>query len=380
MASQGRKVLMENEFDLRSYIRMVIKHRWLIVATTVLAALAALFATRSVAPVYEATAGILIAQAYTRITFDPRFQTVESDIGRYTADREARRWALAALVQNGQIAAQVAERLDGEMDTEKLDPARLLAMVSGRPKKVEGTSVAKSSDFIEIRVAASDPVEAALVANAWAEIYVDYVNSLYSGGSESYDAVQRQVFVSFETYERAEQVLVAFIAGSQIDDLNWQIQEKQQLINELQASKQSVFTESVWAERVRLSHYYAASEKLGRLLEDARALKRQIERSEAPATAANELALILLKAQVFASSEALPDHLEVQIDLSGGENPGADDQVADIKALVEVVEGRLAELDEAIAEQSLVLLGGGGYDALALEDQPEGSSAFRRDY
>lgn len=350
---------MENEFDLRSYIRMVIKHRWLIVATTVLAALAALFATRSVAPVYEATAGILIAQAYTRITFDPRFQTVESDIGRYTADREARRWALAALVQNGQIAAQVAEQLDGEMDTEKLDPARLLAMVSGRPKKVEGTSVAKSSDFIEIRVAASDPVEAALVANAWAEIYVDYVNSLYSGGSESYDAVQRQVFVSFETYERAEQVLVAFIAGSQIDDLNWQIQEKQQLINELQASKQSVFTESVWAERVRLSHYYAASEKLGRLLEDARALKRQIERSEAPATAANELALILLKAQVFASSEALPDHLEVQIDLSGGENPGADDQVADIKALVEVVEGRLAELDEAIAEQSLVLLGGG---------------------
>ncbi len=374
---------MEDEINLREYLQVLIKHRWLIVAGTVVAALAAFVVSFLFAnPTYEATAGVLIAQTRSRITFDPRFQTVESGglgTNYYAAmNQQAHRWALVSLVKSGTIATQVAEQLKGKLDPEKQNPAKLLEMVSGR---LWETGAGKSgqnqgaSDIIQIKVKSSEPAEAAQIANAWAKAYEIYINELYSKGPESYTSVQRQTVIAQATYEQAEKELTDFAGESQIDDLQRRITDTQQRIDDLRKSKQAVFAESAQMERVTLSQYYAISRKLRRLLEDAKSLRLQIQQSGDSAAATNELALMLLKAEAFASSGTLPGNLQLQFDLSGSPNPGANAQVADLEALIEVVEKRLAELDTAIAEQSLVLLSGESFDssesASASEGQPE---------
>ncbi len=95
---------MEDELDLRQYIGALIKHRWLIVATTVLAALAAfavslINAPPSNEPLYEATAGVLIARMRTSVTFDSRFRTIEELPGSNYLEQDAHRTALASLVK-----------------------------------------------------------------------------------------------------------------------------------------------------------------------------------------------------------------------------------------------------------------------------------------
>lgn len=359
---------MESELNLRQYIDVLIKHRWLIVATTAIAAVAALVVGLVREPAYEVAAGILIARTRTQVTFDPRFQTLESSDLRQAArlDESARRWALAALVESGYIANQVADQLAGELDPGERNPARLLEMVSGSVKEAGGGvgSQTANNDFIEIKVRSSEPAKATLIANTWAHVYESYVNDLYSKSSESLTSIREQVAAAEATYEEAEQALIDFIAESQIDELQRQTEEGQQLVTDLQAGRQSAFAESVKAEQTALSQHYATSKNLKRLLDDAKSLRLQIQQSEAPAAGTNELALMLLKAEAFASSGGLPGNLELQLDLGGSANPGASDQVADLEALIAVLEIRVAELDAAIAEQSQKLLAGGGYGSL----------------
>ena len=411
---------MEEEVDLRQYIEVLIKHRWLIIAGTVLAALSAFVVTvLFIDPAYEATAGILIAQTRSQITFDPRFQTVESDnIGAsyYAAmNQQAHRQALVAMVENGAIATQVVERLEGELDAEERNPARLLEMVSGALKETgTGSQAQANNDFIEIKVESSDPAKAAQIANAWAQVYVDYVNDLYSRRPESYISVQKQVITAQEIYKQAEEALTAFIAKSYIDDLNRLIAEKQHIIDSLQSARQTAVTtmideevkarsriiaayvnaqtqnqliafekeqegnrallssfmdaynqgrESVFSEQVEdrlqtLANHYATKRKMERLLEDARALRAQVQKGGENGAATNSLAILMLKAEIFSTSASLPGQLQLQLELASGINAGAGTQRADVEALIGVLEDRVAELEKMIEEESAGLLVG----------------------
>jgi uncharacterized protein involved in exopolysaccharide biosynthesis len=361
---------MENEPNLRQYVGIVIKHRWIVIATTVLAALTALASTyidfsRPGTSLYEATAGVLIVHMRTQVTFDPRFKTVEDVSAVSYISQDAHRTALAEMVRNGQVATQVAEQLKEKWGVEGWEAARLMAMVNGKvvERRDEGVSQSATSisDLIEIQVRFADPEQAAWIANAWAEAYVEHVNALYGAEAESLVAVQDQVDDARQAYEQAEQALIDFAAENQIADLEQRIAEKNTLIDNLQTGRQAVYLEAVRNEQLTLSQYYATARQLRQLLENARALRQQIQQGGTSAATANELTLIILKAEAFAAAGELPANLQLQIDLGGSEASDATSQLAELDALIEVLEMRLADLERDIQEQSALLSSGEYY-------------------
>lgn len=360
---------MEDDFDLRIYIKTLIKNWWLIVTMMILATLPViLFSVFLISPVYEATAYVLITQTRSQINFDPRFVTLDADntASNYYAslNEGGRRAALATLVRNGTIAEQVAEQIKEDLAPEEQDPVVLMERVSG---SLEGGGGASGSSGSLIRITATHPdaATATLIANTWAKAYVEYINELYSGQTESYVSVQQQAETAQGTYEQTQESLASFMAENQIGDLARQITDTLKLVDELQANKQAVFSEWAEAERTTIREHYDESRKLNQLLEDTKALQHQIQASEDPATATNELALMLLKAQVFASSKDLPSNIEFQVTLTKEEKDNTRQQLSDLEALIAVIEDRLQETEVAIVEQSATLLSSESWDALS---------------
>jgi uncharacterized protein involved in exopolysaccharide biosynthesis len=353
---------MEDEIDLRKYIDVLIKNAWLVIVMTVLAALAAFVVSRLIRPpIYEATAGILIARTRSQVVFDPRFQTVDSDQVRSASmNEQARREALVALVRNGAIARQVAEQLKGELGRGERNPALLLQMVSGKLWESEESAPRGLyyTDFIAITAASSDPTEAALVANTWATVYEDYVNEVYRDRPESYTSVQEQVVTAQETYEQAEGALTIFVATNQIGTLSRLITEKQQTIDSLQSVRKTIFDQQVANGLQTLTSHYATKRKMERLLQDARALYTQVQAGGRGGAATSNPAIVMLKAEVFATSAGLPGEVLLQLETATETSA----QQTDLEALIDVLESRIAELGEAIAEESVTLLYSGGYE------------------
>lgn len=360
---------MENEPDLRQYIGALIKHRWLIVATAVLAALAALAVSwinspPPSEPLYQAKAGVLIARIRTSVTFDARFRTVETLPGYNYLEQDAYRTALASLVKNGYVATQVSERMENELGLTDWSPAQLLALVSSQAVQVGdeelSTSVNRSvaSDLIEIRVRFTDPDQATWIANAWAEAYVEHVNALYHVEAETLSAVQNQLDTAYQTYEQAEQALLDFTANNHVSDLERRIADTRALIDTLHINRQTADLVALNDERLKLQRYYETGRELELLLENARALRDQIQQGGTSSATANELALMLLKAEAFAGSETLPVNLQLQVNLSESETPEIADQIAEVDALIQALEKRLAENKAAIEEQTDLLASG----------------------
>jgi uncharacterized protein involved in exopolysaccharide biosynthesis len=357
---------MENEPDLRQYIHALIKHRWLVIATTVLAALAALVvslinAPPSSKPLYEATAGVLIARIRTSVTFDTRFRTVEDLPGSNYLEQDAHRIALAGLVKNGYVATQVSERMQKELGITNWSPARLLTIVSSRAVQTGDEGIDQSasrdvmSNLIDITVRFADPDQAAWIANAWAEAYVQHVNALYGTEAESLDAIQEQLGAAYQAYEQTEQALLDFTADNQIADLEQQIAEEQALIDELQANRQAVQLEALRNERLMLTQCYSTTRELELLLGNTKALRSQIQRGGTSGVTANELALLLLKAHAFAGPGTLPANLELQISLSENQTPDVASQIAEVDALITALEERIAGIEATIEEQVILL-------------------------
>ncbi len=415
---------MEEEIDLRQYIDVLIKHYQLIILGTVLAALAALVVSvLFISPTYQATAGVLIAQTRSQVTFDPRFQTVEGDLtARYAAmNQQAHRGALVALVKNGTIAIRVAEQLQGVLNEAEQRPAQLLGMVSGALWETQSGAQQVSNDFIAITVRSGDPAKATQIANAWGQVYEEFVNEVYHNRPESYTSVQEQVVEAKATCEQAEDALTTFVATNRLDELGRLITERQHIIDSLQSARQTAMTtmineevkaysqiiaayvsaqtqnqliafekeqdgnrallssyldayyqgrQAVFDEQVKnrvqiLSNHYATKRKMERLLQDARALYAQIQAGGADGTATNSLSILMLKAEVFSASAALPGELQLQLDTVGGLDAGAIAQRADVEALIGVIENRIAELEQTIETESLAQLDNEGYEYLS---------------
>ena len=415
---------MEGEFDLRQLIDVLLKHFRLIVLGTVLATLAMLAVNVLwVSPTYEATAGVLIALTRSQITFDPRFQTVETDLTSQSAtlNQQAHRGALISLVKNVTIATQVAEQLQEVLSEEEQNPARLLRKVSGELGETAPGSKAGNTDFIAITVKAGDPAKAVQIANAWGKAYEEYVNEVYRDNPESYTSVREQVVEGQSTYEQVEDALTTFIATSRIDELGRLIAEKRHIIDSLQSGRQTAITTMIDVEiRVlsqiiaahvdaqtqnrliafqkeqegnrallssyldtynrgqkavfdtqvedrlqRLDSHYATKRKMEQLLEDARALYAQVQTGGADGAATNSLAILMLKAEIFSSSTELPGNVQLQLEASGDLNAGAVAQQADVGAMIGVIEDRVAKLEQTIEEESEVLLRSEGYEYLS---------------
>jgi succinoglycan biosynthesis transport protein ExoP len=356
--------------ELKAYLTVIRRWLWLIVLVIVLAGGMALVISAMTPPVYQAEAAVVVMRSDAVITFEPQIQTVSETF----ADRVK---ALSALVRNSAVASQVIEELGSTLAPEERKVEALLGMVTARP----------DGELIKILVKTGSPEKAAAIANVWARAYEEYVNQYYEESSLTLGVFQAQAAEALKSYEQAEEALARLLGDNQIDALS----------REITAGKST------------LADYYAAKQRLDRLITDARALQNQLREDthSSQATARNSLSLLVLKANASNVSSALPvqssqsyvlpsldlsvqsyvlpspdlsvqysqpyvlpsSDLPVQLLLSFGPIPGGDEEEAqlmqEVVTLVANLEARRTEVQQSIDDSSLQ------QEILQLEEQLE---------
>jgi succinoglycan biosynthesis transport protein ExoP len=268
---------MEEETDLRGYISVLLRHWKIIVSITLIAGLVAGLIGFLGSPSYEAKAEVVITKA--RIVSD-------EEVSALNIERET----LIALVKSSSVASQVVEQLGDRLEPDERGLASLISKVQ----------VKNQGDFIEISVKDPEPKKAADIANAWAESYVNYVNSLYSDASQSPEELMAQADAAKLEYEEAEGMWKDFIRDNRIDELDRQISDIE-------------------------------------LLCQLKSLRQQFEAgaSSSASTIATSLAFILIQTRAFTDTPA-----EFQISLD--EISDINVSLNDIDALISTLEARSA--------------------------------------
>jgi len=280
---------MEDEIDLRKYIDVLLRHWKLIVSITVIAVFVAGLVSFLSPSVYEAKAQVLITK------FAPQYQA--------GTGAGSQREALIALATSSAVATQVIEQLGDELEPGE---KRVKAMLG----KVQ---VGQKGDLIEITLKSSDPKKAADIANTWAEVYENYVNSLYSGISQSLEELRAQANVAKQEYKERQKVWEDFVKDNRTAELSQQISDKEVLC-------------------------------------DLKSLREQVKAgsSSSASAAADSLALILLQTRALSSLpvESLPverlpvERLPVELRVSLDRLSGLKVSVAGIDALISTLEAR----------------------------------------
>lgn len=169
---------MDREITLRDYGRVLWSGRWLILATTVVAAIAGLLLSLASTTTYTASAELFVGQA-TTISGTP-VATPGTNPGTVTA----------ALGGDG-IVTQVAKELG-------VTPARVRNDVTLSAPKAPGGSVGNQPTIVTIRFTDEDREIARKGANAYAEI-------VYERSQEGFSAI-------IDSYKRAVAAATASVA------------------------------------------------------------------------------------------------------------------------------------------------------------------------
>lgn len=338
---------MEDEFeiDLRKYLDVLVRRWRLILVLTGLAVLAAGLVSLVSPPLpYEATAGIAIVKTKTNVEFDSRFTTTSVDSAAAQAV-DARRNALLGLAQNSAIAGQVIAELGERLEPAEHNPAVLMNKVQAEVgEKGRG-------DLILITVSDDDPYKAAAIANAWARVYERYINNLYGGAPTEYSAsVQAELERARQEYEQAQAALEQSLAESHIVELSQQITQTWQILDGVLKQRLDALNQELGTETSILKDYYAQKVELGQLLGEAGVLRAQVAQGGDASARSNSLALVLLKAKAFASAPGLSVSLQWPLG-DAGSAPSASEQIADLEALIHVLQQRQTQVDAEIARR-----------------------------
>ena len=380
---------MEEEIDLRIYIDILLKWWWLIALGALVVGSIAFVYTASQTPVYEATAGVVSLRSRVEISLGSGFESIsESDFSlpaqaaNVALDRYQRRLnTLIGMVRNGSIARQVAGELQGILDEEDANPARLVDYVEGRLLSVDRSG---DSDTIQIVVTHPNPLIAAEIANAWARAFEVHVNAIYGEASYSpFADIGAQVVTAKSEYDQAQVAWVAFLnAEDRISELQRQVAEDEAVIEKLRLGRQDsvaavadaqvdvqrrLLNTSVVAEvdanlkvfenqrdeLVRtFDRDYSRMRRYTDLLLDANLMRAQLLTGESSGNDA--LVWLSFKSKVFSTVDGLPfDRLDITTPsletLLSATDPVT--QVADLNALIVAMEGEVRRLETSLQAQ-----------------------------
>lgn len=299
--SEVARISGMDDIDVSQFIRVLIS-RWLdIIAiagiTVILVLIGVLIYERLRQPVYISSALVAIARVTNDITFDERFRTVsEAENSALSTNVTARRAALRGLVNNGLIAQTVINQMSDELTDAEKTPAALMQVIDAQI--VAGSNSRIESDLIRISAESSDAEKASLIANMWADSFVEHVNQVYGQTPKSaIDSLAMELELSEQNFSLSQQNVEAFLARNQVRSLQRQIDEKQGIIDSLQAGKQTaidtIVEEELNARRQIISAYInslASNRLLG--FQKEQQSKRDVIDAYLDAEAANRVAAI----------------------------------------------------------------------------------------
>lgn len=281
---------MDDEKEIRDYVRVIVRHWKIVVAIVVIAVIAAVISGFISQPVYKAKSSVLVLDKRAEIIFEPRYRT-----STLVEDKELKQ-ALIALVKSSSVAASAIDRLGDTLKQAERNVIRIQNKVS---VNVEG-------DLIEISAKSSNPGKAAEIANAWAEAYIDYINGMYSGTLQSPEDLRAQAEEAKKNYQEKQRVWESFVSNNRVDELKQLIGEK-------------------------------------RLLVDIKYLREKIAAGTltSASAVANHLAIILLQVEAFTEP---PFEIQLNLDMISGLVTSVEEQLRDIDSLISSIEARTGNI------------------------------------
>ena len=366
------------EFDLREGILLLVMW-WREILCLALLGMVLGTAWYALTLEYEAVADVVVLRARTGVVFDDeRFTSLPEQGREPAAELLAGRDTLFGLASSGAVALAVSVRLNEGVSDFQWQPADLLKSVGAELVGAGGArnTRAQTSAMVRITARADSPSQAALIANAWAEAYVNLVNTLYAPNSaRQLDSITEELVQAQQAYTAAQDELEAFVSANEARRVRQEV-----------VAKVAVLKGYFESEIEGLNENRATRRRIRRLLSAVQSLGEQVEMAGVTALASNRLAIQLLKVEAYVTASKLtpsdtstPDDdspdLTLDFDGFGNVHEGAPSQRADLEALDQALQSWLAGLDSAIASQSANLLSTGFYSALPVTPFGESSVA-----
>ncbi len=202
-------VYYEDMIDLRELIRTLLKYKWIIIASTLLAALGAFATSKFLIPSqYEASAHIGITLPSFEVNLEPSINN-PSPLDDYQMFIEFTK-SLPELAEAVEVWLSVCEELNLTCLGEGNDKPELEAILIG-------------TNQLKLTVTSKNPERSAEFANLWAEEMIKRWNRLY--GSENIDLFQMEgeVTQALETWNTAQSALEEYLPDSQINVVEVQL-------------------------------------------------------------------------------------------------------------------------------------------------------------
>jgi uncharacterized protein involved in exopolysaccharide biosynthesis len=318
---------------------------WLIIAGAVIAGSVAAALSLLWPATFKSEALLLITKLRPEVTLDPRFQTAaeENIVNLSIQDDQVRRQTLVGLTQSADLLNQVLQRLGDTLPPEN----RTIAYLGGM------TAVHTEGNLISFEAQAGDPTTAADMSNAWAEVYTNYVNKIYSATSPAYDQIQAQLATAQVTYDSAKNQLEDFYQQSTINELKRQIDQKTQILANLQAGQIS-------AARQQLDTLLSRISGIDQALLDVQNLQTQLSRypSATLLTPGEQFSLFSLQTQALTPGSRSDTTLELGDTWLGPTDLTAGEAQEKLAGLQDILNSSRAAIQVQTARLSGTLLGG----------------------
>ncbi len=304
---------MEDEIDLRVYIKTLIRHWRLIAVATLLAGVVALAVSFASPSKYKATAVLLIPRPFYQIQFSREIQnlTATSGVQQLLTGKAASDLATSDALLRG-VLLEVGDDLPADVRNLSSLQAMLKAEASRDPSIINLSATARNAQ------------QAANLANAWANVYVRKVNDIYSQPEDQLKFFEGQLAQVENDLERADQALVEFEKRNDSAILKAQLSAKQSALND----------------------YLTMNEFLVLLQQNVNDLQDQLARRPAdlPSNLGDDLAQLMLQVSALSTQGSnLP--FQLQLPSTGSlSDTTVGQQAAYLADLAKTVESKQAEV------------------------------------
>jgi polysaccharide biosynthesis transport protein len=192
---------LEEEIDLRPYIEALLKRRYWIIVFVIIVGITTFLVSISLPPTYEATALMVVTSpqqvvlnSLTQSTFDPNFTSINGAMLSLQAYPD--------LALSDEMLQQLLAKLELPGD-ETIDMENLRKLLTAEAGGDRG--------LIQLTAKYGDAQTAADIANAWADLFVPWVNETYGiANAERLNFFEAQLATARTNLETAEEALIIY--------------------------------------------------------------------------------------------------------------------------------------------------------------------------
>ena len=202
----------EEEIDLRDYLEVIVRRKWIIIGVTLAAVISAgmvsFFVLR---PVYQATSILMVSKPKYQVELEPKIQT-------FIPSTELSLETYGNLIKSGNIEQKVIEKLSLNQPPNELTVEDLDKMLS--------VEIIKNTNLIKMSLEDNSPRRAMEIVNTWTNLFVkENEGLLLKEVREAQAFVKRELETSRQELFKAEEKMREFNERNKIDVLEKEIRE-----------------------------------------------------------------------------------------------------------------------------------------------------------